>query len=99
MSLKFDLLKTDGMARRGCVHTAHGDFQTPVFMAVGTAATVKALTMDQVAATGTQVILGNTYHLYMRPGMENSYTPFPSVPMNEGSASSRSRSRSSPYTR
>ncbi len=68
MSLKFDLLKTDGGARRGRVHTAHGDFETPAFMAVGTAATVKALTMDQVAATGTQVILGNTYHLMMRPG-------------------------------
>lgn len=67
MSLKFDLIKTDGNARRGCVHTAHGDFQTPAFMAVGTAATVKALTMEQVAATGTQVILGNTYHLMMRP--------------------------------
>ena len=68
MALKFDLLKTDGGARRGRVHTAHGDFETPAFMAVGTAATVKALTMDQVAATGTQVILGNTYHLMMRPG-------------------------------
>ncbi len=68
MSLKFDLLNTDGTARRGCVHTAHGDFETPAFMAVGTAATVKALTMEQVAATGTQVILGNTYHLMMRPG-------------------------------
>ena len=67
MSLKFDLIKTDGNARRGCVHTAHGDFETPAFMAVGTAATVKALTMEQVAATGTQVILGNTYHLMMRP--------------------------------
>lgn len=70
MSLKFDLITTDGNARRGTVHTAHGDFQTPAFMAVGTAATVKALTMDQVAATGTQVILGNTYHLMMRPGGE-----------------------------
>lgn len=68
MSLKFDLIKTDGTARRGRVHTAHGCFETPAFMAVGTAATVKALTMDQVAATGTQVILGNTYHLMMRPG-------------------------------
>jgi queuine tRNA-ribosyltransferase len=68
MSLKFDLIKTDGTARRGRVHTAHGDFETPAFMAVGTAATVKALTMEQVAATGTQVILGNTYHLMMRPG-------------------------------
>lgn len=68
MALKFDLLTTDGNARRGRVHTAHGTFETPAFMAVGTAATVKALTMDQVAATGTQVILGNTYHLMMRPG-------------------------------
>ncbi|MDR1826154.1 MAG: tRNA guanosine(34) transglycosylase Tgt [Rickettsiales bacterium] len=70
MSLKFDLLTSEGNARRGVVHTAHGDFQTPAFMAVGTAATVKALTMDQVAATGTEVILGNTYHLMMRPGGE-----------------------------
>ena len=68
MSLKFDLLAVDGNARRGRVHTAHGDFETPAFMAVGTAATVKAMTMDMVAATGTQVILGNTYHLMMRPG-------------------------------
>ena len=68
MSLKFDLIKTDGHARRGRVHTAHGCFETPAFMAVGTAATVKALTMEQVSATGTQVILGNTYHLMMRPG-------------------------------
>ncbi len=68
MALKFDLITTAGNARRGRVHTAHGDFETPVFMAVGTAATVKALTMDMVAATGTQVILGNTYHLMMRPG-------------------------------
>lgn len=68
MSLKYNLIAKDGNARRGSVETAHGTFQTPAFMAVGTAATVKALTMDQVAATGTQVILGNTYHLMMRPG-------------------------------
>ncbi|MBR3147776.1 MAG: tRNA guanosine(34) transglycosylase Tgt [Alphaproteobacteria bacterium] len=68
MSLRFNLIKTDGNARRGSVETAHGTFQTPAFMAVGTAATVKALTMEQVAATGTEVILGNTYHLMMRPG-------------------------------
>lgn len=68
MSLKFNLVTTDGEARRGEVMTAHGTFQTPAFMAVGTAATVKALTMDQVRATGTEVILGNTYHLMMRPG-------------------------------
>ena len=68
MSLKFNLIATDGGARRGTVQTAHGTFQTPAFMAVGTSATVKALTMDMVAATGTEVILGNTYHLMLRPG-------------------------------
>ncbi|MDR0449547.1 MAG: tRNA guanosine(34) transglycosylase Tgt [Rickettsiales bacterium] len=68
MSLKFNLIATDGFARRGSVETAHGTFQTPAFMAVGTAAAVKALDMEQVAATRTEVILGNTYHLMMRPG-------------------------------
>jgi len=53
--------------RHGSVETAHGTFQTPAFMAVGTAATVKALTMDMVRDTGTEVILGNTYHLMLRP--------------------------------
>ena len=57
MALKFNLIATDGNARRGSVETAHGTFQTPAFMAVGTAATVKALTMEQVASTGTEVIL------------------------------------------
>jgi len=61
-------MATDGNARRGSVETAHGTFQTPAFMAVGTAATVKALSMDMVQATGTEVILGNTYHLMLRPG-------------------------------
>jgi queuine tRNA-ribosyltransferase len=68
MSIKYNLIATDGNARRGSVETAHGTFQTPAFMAVGTAATVKALTMEMVAETGTEVILGNTYHLMMRPG-------------------------------
>ncbi len=68
MSLKFDLLKTNKTARRGRVHTAHGTFETPAFMAVGTVGTVKGLTMDMVAETGTEVILGNTYHLMLRPG-------------------------------
>ncbi|MDR2685814.1 MAG: tRNA guanosine(34) transglycosylase Tgt [Rickettsiales bacterium] len=68
MSIKFNLKTTDGTARRGEVITAHGTFQTPAFMAVGTAGTVKALTMEQVAATGTEIILGNTYHLMLRPG-------------------------------
>lgn len=70
MSLKFNVIATDKMARRGSVETAHGTFQTPAFMAVGTAATVKALTMDMVRDTGTEVILGNTYHLMMRPGSD-----------------------------
>ena len=68
MALKFNLITTNDCARRGSVETAHGTFQTPAFMAVGTAATVKGLTMDMVAATGTEVILGNTYHLMLRPG-------------------------------
>lgn len=68
MSLKFNLIKTDGGARRGALETAHGVMQTPAFMAVGTCATVKAMTMEQVAATGTETILGNTYHLMLRPG-------------------------------
>ena len=66
----FRLKATDGIARRGEVSTGHGAFQTPAFMAVGTAATVKALTPEQVRATGTGVVLGNVYHLMLRPGAE-----------------------------
>ena len=66
----FTLLKTDGAARRGTVHTAHGDIRTPAFMPVGTVGTVKGLYMDQVKATGADIILGNTYHLMLRPGAE-----------------------------
>ncbi len=66
----FDLLATDGRARLGRVHTAHGPIDTPAFMPVGTAATVKAMTADMVRATGAQVVLGNTYHLMIRPGAE-----------------------------
>ena len=57
-------------ARRGRLETAHGEVQTPVFMAVGTQATVKALTPRQIEETGTQIILGNTYHLNIRPTSE-----------------------------
>ncbi len=66
----FTVAATDGAARLGQVTTAHGSFATPAFMAVGTAATVKAMTPESVAATGTQVLLGNTYHLMLRPGAE-----------------------------
>jgi len=63
-------LHSDGPARRGRFHTAHGTVETPVFMAVGTQATVKGLTPDQLLAAEVQVVLGNTYHLALRPGDE-----------------------------
>jgi len=68
--LKFDVHHTDGMARRGTLSTAHGDIQTPAFMPVGTAGTVKAMTPENVAGTGAEIILGNTYHLMLRPTAE-----------------------------
>lgn len=70
MSFRFSVLHTDGAARAGQMETSHGPVQTPVFMAVGTQATVKGLTPDQLRAAGVQVILGNTYHLALRPGDE-----------------------------
>ncbi|MBI1180641.1 MAG: tRNA guanosine(34) transglycosylase Tgt [Alphaproteobacteria bacterium] len=66
----FTLHGTDGAARRGALHTVRGDVETPAFMPVGTAATVKAMLPESVAATGAQIILGNTYHLMLRPGAE-----------------------------
>ena len=69
-SFSFDLLASDGQARLGRVHTAHGHIDTPAFMPVGTAATVKAMLPGSVAATGAQIVLGNTYHLMLRPGAE-----------------------------
>lgn len=66
----FDLLCSDGKARRGVVRTPRGDIQTPAFMPVGTQGTVKALYMDQVKEAGADIILGNTYHLMLRPGAE-----------------------------
>ena len=68
--LVFDVIKTDGMARLGTLMTAHGAIDTPAFMPVGTAATVKAMTPEAVRETGAQIILGNTYHLMLRPGAE-----------------------------
>lgn len=66
----FTLKMTDGMARRGQVQTAYGRVETPVFMPVGTAATVKGMMPESVAATGASIILANTYHLMLRPGPE-----------------------------
>jgi queuine tRNA-ribosyltransferase len=64
------MLAREGVARRGRLLTAHGVVETPVFMPVGTAATVKAMTAEGVAATGARFVLGNTYHLMLRPGAE-----------------------------
>ncbi len=69
-AFKFEVFATDGAARLGRLHTAHGPMDTPAFMPVGTAATVKAMMPESVAATGAQMILGNTYHLMLRPGAE-----------------------------
>ncbi|WP_193178185.1 tRNA guanosine(34) transglycosylase Tgt [Oricola nitratireducens] len=66
----FELLATDGAARRGVVHTARGNIRTPAFMPVGTVGTVKAMYLDQVRDCGADIILGNTYHLMLRPGAE-----------------------------
>ncbi|MSO93948.1 MAG: tRNA guanosine(34) transglycosylase Tgt [Rhodospirillales bacterium] len=68
--LRFDLLATDAGARLGRLETAHGTIDTPAFMPVGTAASVKAMTPEAVAATGAPIILANTYHLMLRPGAE-----------------------------
>ena len=68
--MRFDLLHTDGAARLGRLHTAHGNVDTPAFMAVGTQATVKGLTPQQLDDAGVQIVLGNTYHLALRPGDE-----------------------------
>ena len=66
----FNLRKTDGAARRGEFVTPHGKVQTPAFMPVGTQGTVKGLRPDDVRATGAEIVLGNTYHLMLRPGPE-----------------------------
>ena len=65
---EFKLHKKHGKARRATFMTAHGSFETPTFMAVGTKATVKAMTPEELKECGTQVVLGNTYHLHLRPG-------------------------------
>ena len=69
-SFDFDLHATDGAARTGVLKTPRGGIRTPAFMPVGTAATVKALYPEQVKEAGADIILGNTYHLMLRPGAE-----------------------------
>lgn len=68
--VSLEILNTDGRARRGRLTTCHGPVETPVFMPVGTAGTIKGVTPDQVRAAGSQMILGNAYHLMLRPGAD-----------------------------
>lgn len=70
MALKFEVLKKSGKSRRGRLHTKHGVVDTPAFMPVGTCGTVKAMMPESVASTGAQILLGNTYHLMLRPGAD-----------------------------
>jgi queuine tRNA-ribosyltransferase len=68
--MNFELLHTDGAARRGALMLTHGIVQTPVFMPVGTRGTVKAMTPEMLREIGAQICLGNTFHLWLRPGLE-----------------------------
>jgi queuine tRNA-ribosyltransferase len=68
--MRFSVLRQDGAARRGRLEFARGSVETPVFMPVGTYGTVKAMTPEQLESIGVQMILGNTFHLYLRPGLE-----------------------------
>ena len=68
--MKFTLTHRDGGARRGVLELAHGRVDTPAFMPVGTYGAVKGMSPDEVAATGAQIVLGNTFHLWLRPGLE-----------------------------
>jgi len=70
MSLEFKIKDRAGPARTGSLITPHGEIETPVFMPVGTVATVKAVPQDVLEELGVQILLGNTYHLYLRPGVE-----------------------------
>jgi len=67
---QFNINATDGRARTGVINTPKGEIRTPAFMPVGTAATVKAMMPENVRATGADILLGNTYHLMLRPGAE-----------------------------
>src|SRR5438046_7253625 len=70
--MRFEVVSRDAgtYARAGLLHTSHGIVETPCFMPVGTAATVKGMTQDQLEQLGVQILLANTYHLYLRPGHE-----------------------------
>ena len=70
MSMQFELLSTSGQARRGVLRFVRGEVQTPIFMPVGTYGTVKAMTPEELLEVGAQIVLGNTFHLMLRPGEE-----------------------------
>lgn len=70
MQFNFQLLKKSGKARAGLFKTPHGEIETPIFMPVGTNSVVKTLTKEQIENTGAQIILANSYHLYLKPGTE-----------------------------
>ena len=66
--MSFQVVATDGDARAGVLQTAHGELRTPVFMPVGTKATVKMIDPQELRELGAEIVLGNTYHLHFRPG-------------------------------
>ncbi len=68
--MQFELLNSDGLARRGRLRFARGTIETPVFMPVGTYGTVKAMTPEELTGIGAEIVLGNTFHLFLRPGMD-----------------------------
>src|SRR5262245_44998746 len=68
--MKFTVTATAGPARRGVLSLAHGEVETPVFMPVGTYGAVKAMSPEELEANGTRIVLGNTFHLWLRPGLE-----------------------------
>src|SRR3546814_11147501 len=68
--MQFELLASDGAARRGRLTFPRGTVETPAFMPVGTYGSVKGVLPDQVRALGAEIILGNTFHMYLRPGLE-----------------------------
>lgn len=68
--MQFSLIKQDGAARRGTISLAHGEVQTPAFMPVGTYGSVKTLSPAEIRETGAQIVLGNTFHLWLRPGLD-----------------------------
>ncbi len=68
--MRFDKLQQEGRARRGRLHLAHGVVETPVFMPVGTYGTVKAMTPEELTGLGAEIVLGNTFHLMLRPGTD-----------------------------